>query len=233
MFDQYRETILNRAAEIVYLGKEFGNFKTDRPEFWSLADRLRRNLGLKVMFVPSLDFTMRVASLTAPLERRLQLTADGPKLMNWPDTDCVVRTIAKADGGFIWLDELPSDQKPSEVALAGFNADCPFIMGIAPGGIFCMHAGLDCLQKPGQRDLRNIFWKMIQDYNLAPKTLRVYISAGIQHCCYGRSDGRFDEVGAIWGQELLRTATKEPRIGQRSLDLGGGEHRAEQPLHQL
>lgn len=221
MYDQHRETILKGAAEIVYLGKEFGNFKTDRPEFYSLADELRRNLGIKVLFVPSLNFTHRTASLTDPGERLLQLTADGLKPLSWPASDAIVRTEAKADGGLIWLNQLPDGLKPSEVALAGFNADCPFIMGIAPGGIFCMHAGLDCLQQPGQRDPRNIFWKMIRTFDLDRAALQVYISAGISHCCYGRNDGRFDEVGKIWGAEFLRTATKEPRVGQRSLDLGG------------
>lgn len=215
-------------VEMMYEGRDFGNFKPTAPEFYSNLESVRQRYGLQVIFAPSLAFTRRSSSLTDEDEQLFALTADS-KLPLKELREGIVRTDEKADGGIIFFDELPDWLDPSKVAIAGFNADCPFIVGFEKdiNALFMLHAGLGCIHQKGQTDRKTIVDDLIDKFGLNPRAINVYVSAGIQQCCYGRDDDLFDDVANVWGKDFLCrtwshekvTAIKGPRKGQPALNL--------------
>jgi hypothetical protein len=215
-------TVFDGRAILNYFGKTRGDFKPTKPEFSSLMSWVMQYTKTPSIFAPSLAFTKRTASPTSPREKLLVLT---PFSLMPVSTIVrgVIRTEDKADGGILILDQLPDKSNP---AIAGFNADCPFITGIIEKdgkkvAIFMLHGGLDCLHKPGEIDKQTIIHRMIADYGLNPNDIKIFVTAGIQPCCYGRSDSRFEEVFKLWGEDLRGITTKGPRANQTSLNLNG------------
>ena len=59
----------------------------------------------------------------------------------------------------------------------------------------------------------------MKDHGLNPKDIKIFVTGGIQKCCYGRDDGMFPDVMKAWGARFGDTATKGAREGQRSINL--------------
>jgi hypothetical protein len=216
------EKILDKRFELLYLGKEAGSFKPTDENFYEKINTVRKEAGLTYIFAPSLNFTKRTGSLSNPLEKGFVVGASGTP-EKYAD-EGVLRTLEKADGGIIFLDDLAeAGLRPDEIALAGFNADCPFIIGYESEkkAMFMLHAGLGCLRKFGEMGKQTIFENMVKEYGLQPDKIKIFVTAGIQKCCYGRSDQVFPDVFEEWGMEFKDIATEGERTGQISLDLSG------------
>ena len=216
--------ILDGQFKLLYLGKEAGNFRPTAPGFIDRLEAVRADLGLRLIFSPSLDFTKRTGSLSDDSEQVFFVGKKGEPVKYKDEIEGVVRTLSKADGGVVFLDELKElGIEPRDIALAAFNADCPFIVGYESEkkALFSLHAGLGCLHKPGEKDKKTIFQNLVKEYNLDPTKLKIFVTAGIQKCCYGRNDKNspFPDVFASWGEEYRSVATKGARAGQESLDL--------------
>ena len=209
--EKIRTSILDDRADLYYGGRSEGNFKPASPGFSDRLEALRKKLGLEFIFTPKLQFTKRTASITDSAETA-QLLGEG-----------VLRTVEAADGSIIFFDEVERlGYKPSDIALAGFNADCPFVIGYEEDkrALFMLHAGLGCLRKVGEGHGPTIFDQLIKDYKLNPKKIKIQVTAGIQKCCYGRDDGKvFPDAIRHWGVQFGDVATDGPRKGQPSLNL--------------
>lgn len=221
------DALLSRKKEI--LGGQFeffngtkadGDFKPSSPGFFERLEGVRKRLGITYIFAPSLAFTKRTGSLTGDQEVGYVV---GPKNQKLKYADeGILRTESKADGGVLFFQELSDlGVSPDEVALAGFNADCPFIIGYDEErqALFMLHAGLGCIHKPNDNKKETIFENLVKDYNLNPKKIKIFVTAGIQKCCYGRNDDAFQKVFDEWGGDLKSLATQGSRQGQTSLDL--------------
>lgn len=218
--DKDRE-IFDGKFKVLNLGKEDGSFKPTDPDFYDRLNDVREKLGIKYVFAPSLAFTKRTASLSGEGEAGFVVGARGVK-EKYAD-EGILRTEAKADGGIIFLDDIEAmGLKPEEVALAGFNADCPFIVGYEPDkrAFFMLHAGLGCIHKTGERDHNTIFEKVVKEYGLDPRKIKIHVTGGIQKCCYGRNDEVvFPDVLKSWGVRFGDVATEGDRAGQKSLNM--------------
>jgi len=216
-----KQPILNGDFELYNGGKAEGSFKPNDPQFPERIERVRKALGLKYIFAPSLNFTKRTASVTDQKESGYVVGPNAEKL-KYAD-EGVLRTEKKADGGIIFFDELEKlGVKPEEIALAGFNADCPFIIGYEEKkrAFFMLHAGLGCLHQTGERKRETIFSQLIKDHKLDPKRIKIHVTAGIQKCCYGRSDKQvFGDVLKTWGVQFGAEATSGSRVGQQSVNM--------------
>jgi hypothetical protein len=219
-------------VEMMYEGKDFGNLKPTAPEFFANLESVRQRYGLQVIFAPRLAFTKRSASLTDEGEQIFALTADGKVPLSKLE-EGIVRTVEEADGGIIFFEGLPDWLDPTKVGIAGFNADCPFVIGYdnERHALFMLHAGLGCIHQKGQQNHHStIFDHLIDKFGLNPRAINVYVSAGIQQCCYGRDDDLFDDVARLWGKQFLFPAWMRddndkvlaksgPRKGQPALNL--------------
>jgi len=168
--EKCKTSIIDGEFDLYYGGKEEGSFKPTDPQFADRIEKVREDLGLKYIFAPSLNFTRRTASVTEPTE---QLYVVGPtnEKLEYAESG-IVRTEAKADGGIVFFDELEAvGIKPEEIALAGFNADCPFIIGYEEEkrAFFMLHAGLACLHKTGEKGRQTIMSELIKEHGLDPK----------------------------------------------------------------
>jgi len=213
-----QQPILAGKFKLLNSGQVDGSFKPTDPKFRDRLEKVRKELGVKYVFAPSLAFTKRTGSVTNPMEAGYMV---GPEGKAGVQEEGIVRTIAKADGGIIFLDELKDfGLEAKDIALAGFNADCPFIVGYEEEkkALFMLHAGLGCLHKFGDTGKNTIFQQMLEQYHLNPKKIKIHVTAGIQKCCYGRNDEYFPRVFDEWGLDLKDVATEE-RKGQTSLDL--------------
>jgi len=218
--------ILDDRFKLLYIGKDYGNFRATSNGFIDRLEQARKDLGLQLIFAPNLEFTKRTGSLTENHEQVFFVGPKGEPVKYKEELEGVVRTFSKADGGIIFLDELESMGIDSEkVALSAFNADCPFIIGYdeEKRAVFSLHAGLGCLHKPGEKTKRTIFQQLIEEHGLNPEKIKVFVTAGIQKCCYGRNDQQspFPNVFEVWGDAFRSVATKGKRVGQESLDLSG------------
>lgn len=220
-FGEKDQEVFDGKFKVLNLGKAEGSFKPTDPEFYDRLNGVREKLGLKYIFAPSLAFTKRTASVTEEAETGY-VVGPGGKREKYAE-EGILRTEAKADGGVIFLDDIEEmGYKPEEVGLAGFNADCPFIVGYESEkrAFFMLHAGLGCLHKTGDRDHKTIFEKVVDDYDLDPKKLSIHVTGGIQKCCYGRNDEVvFPDVLKAWGVRFGDVATEGSRAGQRSMNM--------------
>ncbi len=199
-----------------------GDFGPTKPEFHDRLNAVREARGLQFIFAPSLNFTQRVGSLTDEKEQVFIVGPKGGKVKYAEEG--ILRTLNKADGGVIFMDDLESIGIPMEkVAVAAANADCPFIIGYESEkrAFFMLHAGLGCLYKAGENEKHTIFQDLVERWNLNPAKMKIFVTAGIQKCCYGRDDTMFQGVFNEWGGDLKSVASMGSRTGQTSLDLSG------------
>jgi copper oxidase (laccase) domain-containing protein len=218
-FDSKQVPIVGGQVEMLYLGKADGSFKPTRKDFYRKLDGVRKNLKLDYVFAPSLAFTKRTGSVSNPMEAGYMV---GPEGKGGVQEQGILRTVAKADGGILFFDDLEAmGIDPEKIALAGFNADCPFIVGYdsEKRALFMLHAGLGCLHNPKEAGKKTIFENMVREHGLNPDKIKIFVTAGIQKCCYGRSDQLFQTVFDEWGENLRAIATEGSRAGQTSLDL--------------
>lgn len=217
-----KREILDGQFDFYYGTKKDGDFKPTSEGFFERLEQVRKRLGITYIFAPSLAFTKRTGSLTGEQEVGYVV---GPKNQKLKYADeGILRTEAKADGGVLFYQDLRElGVSPDEVALAGFNADCPFIIGYDEErqALFMLHAGLGCIHKPNDDKKETIFENLVRDYGLNPKKIKIFVTAGIQKCCYGRNDDAFQKVFDEWGGDLQSVATIGDREGQTSLDLSG------------
>ncbi len=223
IFEGYGEKdkeIFGGEFKLLNLGKKEGSFKPTDPKFYERIEGVRKKLGLKYIFAPSLAFTKRTASMTNKGEEKFMFGSEGKD--DKVATEGIMRTEEKADGGIVFLDDLEKKGiNPNEVGIAGFNADCPFIVGYdeKKRAMFMLHAGLACLQKTGERNHETIFEKVVKDHDLDPKNIKIFVTGGIQKCCYGRDDQVFPDVMKAWGVRFGSVATEGSREGQTSMNL--------------
>ncbi|MBU1132196.1 laccase domain-containing protein [Patescibacteria group bacterium] len=202
--------ILENKFELFLMGKRSGDFFLGRESFCDKIEVLGKILNLTDIFVPELDFMRR--TVRVPFDRR-----ENGKQVN-------ARTLENADGLIVFFDEAKKNGfQLNKIALSATNADCPFIIGFdsEKNALFSLHSGLKCLHKTGEKENQTVFKKLIEEFGLNPKNLKIFVTAGIQKCCYGRNDEVFPDVFAEWGDEFRSIATNGSRAGQTSLDLSG------------
>lgn len=215
--------IKNSPVAFVFLDKKWGNFKPSGPNYASNLEQIRKEMGFEYVFAPKLTFNRRPASFTNEKEEGFGLDKFG-RPQKYID-EGILRTVADADGGVIFLDELEKiGVDPKKIAIAGSPADCPYIVGYDTKNraLFLLHGGTACIFKKGEKGGNSVFNELLEKNKLDPNHISVFISRGAQKCCYGNHDNQIiKEVADIYGEEYTAVATSGPRTDKPSIDLPG------------
>ncbi len=183
-----------------FLGKACGNFRLGKV---SREDIIKSISSAKdggnfpeKFFIPRCDFTNNIISEDSEFDK-------------WDDNFLMSKELA--DGVIL--------KNPYHAALI-FNADCLAICvyDISSKRLGVLHGGYKCLVRDSYD--KNILEVLFSKHKFNPNSVFVNLGYGIGACCYGRDFQREFSDSRLYGRHYTQFATKGPREGQTSVNLG-------------
>lgn len=203
--------IFDNMVHVQWRGRISGDFHPSKsPEAPMLFELFRTSFKLSRLFLPSVNFTNRVASVT---------DSNAYALENMP---FVWRTREKSDGGIVVMDPL--------TAVSICNADCHLGVLFDPvRGMLCLlHFGLKCFYRPDGSP--TILEEALRLFACEVDRLYFWVGFGAGPCCYGhdldhpqyaeQNKKQSADLRRLFGDDVVKGEVKRgPRKGFAAYDI--------------